>query len=64
VQFGTDASKFAAAGIPSVVIGPGSIKQAHTACEFVEIAQVTAAAKIFEQICTLPRRGSATPSPK
>lgn len=57
VQFGTDASKFAEAGIPSVVIGPGSIKQAHTNAEFVEIRQVTAAARLYERICTLPRGG-------
>ena len=52
VQYGTDASAFARAGIPGVVIGPGSIQQAHTAVEWVEIEQVRKAALIYERICT------------
>jgi acetylornithine deacetylase len=35
VAYGTEAGLFAAAGIPSVVIGPGSIDQAHKADEFI-----------------------------
>src|SRR5262249_45666747 len=35
VAYGTEAGLFAAAGIPSVVIGPGSIEQAHKADEYV-----------------------------
>lgn len=33
-----DAAIFASAGIPAIAIGPGSIDQAHTANEFIEIA--------------------------
>ncbi len=51
VQYGTDASKFAHAGIPSVVLGPGSIKQAHTAIEYVATDQVEQAALIYERLC-------------
>ena len=40
VPFGSDASKLSRAGIPSLIIGPGSIDQAHAAVEFVEIAEV------------------------
>ena len=29
VPFGSDASKFGAIGIPSMILGPGSIDQAH-----------------------------------
>jgi acetylornithine deacetylase len=47
VAFGTDAGVFAQHGLTSVVLGPGSIAQAHTASEFVEIAQVEAAAEWF-----------------
>ena len=43
-RYGTNASVFAEAGVPSVVFGPGSIAQAHTADEWVELAQVDAAA--------------------
>ena len=40
VPFGSDASKLSRQGIPSLVIGPGSIDQAHAADEFVDLAQV------------------------
>ena len=40
VPFGSDASKLSAVGIPSIILGPGSIAQAHTIDEFVEIEQV------------------------
>jgi len=43
-RYGTNASVFAEAGVPSVVFGPGSIAQAHTADEWIELAQVDAAA--------------------
>jgi acetylornithine deacetylase/succinyl-diaminopimelate desuccinylase-like protein len=35
-HYGTDGSKLAAAGIETVVCGPGNIAQAHTKAEFVE----------------------------
>ncbi|WP_127490251.1 M20 family metallopeptidase [Paenibacillus ehimensis] len=47
VPYGTDASKLARAGIPSVVFGPGSIEQAHTKDEWVELKQVVLAAEII-----------------
>ncbi|MBX6425966.1 MAG: acetylornithine deacetylase [Variibacter sp.] len=40
VAFGTEAGLFQAAGIPSVVIGPGSIDQAHKADEFVAVDEL------------------------
>jgi acetylornithine deacetylase/succinyl-diaminopimelate desuccinylase-like protein len=43
-RYGTNASVFAAAGIPCVVFGPGSIAQAHTADEWIDLAEVDAAA--------------------
>jgi len=52
VQYGTDASAFSLSGIPSVVVGPGSIEQAHTAVEYVDIDQVESAALIYKKICT------------
>lgn len=50
VPFGSDASKLARVGIPSIVLGPGSIDQAHTAGEFVRVDEVLAAEKIYEQL--------------
>ncbi|MDZ4779296.1 MAG: M20 family metallopeptidase [Planctomycetia bacterium] len=47
VPFGTDAATFAAAGVPSVVFGPGSIAQAHTADEWLALDQLDAAIEIL-----------------
>ncbi|MFK4105337.1 M20 family metallopeptidase [Streptomyces sp. NPDC019531] len=46
MPFGTDASKLARAGIPSVVFGPGSVTDAHAAAESVDLAEVALAARI------------------
>lgn len=53
-SFGTDAGVFAAIGIPAVVLGPGSIEQAHTDREFVEIAQVEAMTDVFVSLLESP----------
>lgn len=51
VGYGSDASKLAElAHIPGIVLGPGDIAQAHTADEWVEIAQVMQAAEIYAQL--------------
>jgi acetylornithine deacetylase/succinyl-diaminopimelate desuccinylase family protein len=47
VPYGTDASTFQKAGVPSVVFGPGSIDQAHTCDEWIEVAQLHTAAEIL-----------------
>lgn len=49
VPFGCDASKFGAIGIPSIVLGPGSIDQAHVVDEYIECAQVPIAAEIYRR---------------
>ena len=49
VPFCSDASKFGALGIPSMILGPGSIDQAHAAVEWVDCAQVVQAAEIYRQ---------------
>jgi len=46
--YGTDASKFAQAGIPAIVCGPGDIAQAHTADEWIAAEQVERAADLYE----------------
>ena len=40
VSFGTEASQFQKAGIPTVVCGPGSILEAHKPNEFVTLEQI------------------------
>ena len=47
VSYGSDAATLAAAGIPSVLCGPGDIAYAHSADEFVPIAEVVQAAEIY-----------------
>ena len=42
-----DAAFFALEGIPAIAIGPGSIAQAHTADEFIEIAELERGAEFF-----------------
>ena len=43
VPFASEAGRFQAAGVATVVCGPGDIDQAHQPDEFIEIAQVEAA---------------------
>jgi succinyl-diaminopimelate desuccinylase len=53
VPYGSDATKMVDSGIPTIVFGPGSIDQAHSLEEYVEIDQVVAAA---EMLVALARR--------
>ena len=50
VPYGSDASKLSRAGIPSVVIGPGSIDQAHAAVEFVDCEEVERAFEFYRML--------------
>ena len=47
VPFGTDAWALDHAGIPTVVFGPGSIDQAHTDDEWIDIGQLERATEVF-----------------
>lgn len=49
VPYGSDASKLARIGVPSIVFGPGSIDQAHAAVEWVECEQVVKAAEFYRR---------------
>ena len=48
--YATDASRYAAAGIPSIILGPGSIDQAHAEVEWVECEQVVRAVEVYKAI--------------
>jgi acetylornithine deacetylase len=50
VPYGTDAPSIAAAGIPAVVFGPGSIDSAHTIDESVPLDEVAAASEILYEL--------------
>ena len=54
VPYATDGSPFSARGVPAIVLGPGSIDQAHGAVEWVECQQVVQAAEIYQRIMTNP----------
>jgi len=47
MQGWTDAATLTNAGIPAILIGPGSIEQAHTDEEFVEVSQLVDAVKVY-----------------
>lgn len=49
--FSCDATKFPRVGIPAIVMGPGSILQAHTNDEYIPISDLSKAAEVFAQIC-------------
>jgi acetylornithine deacetylase len=50
VAFGTEAGLFQAAGIHTVVCGPGSIEQAHKPDEFVSLDQLVQCATMVEKL--------------
>ncbi len=47
VPYGTDAAPIAAAGVPSIVFGPGSIDQAHTVDEWLPLEELAAASEVL-----------------
>ena len=54
VPYGTDASTISGAGVPSVVFGPGSIDQAHTADEWLPLDELKQASDALYEFA---RRG-------
>jgi acetylornithine deacetylase len=54
VSFATEASVFMRAGIPTVVLGPGSIEQAHKPDEYISYAQVAACEAFFARLIAHP----------
>jgi acetylornithine deacetylase len=53
VSFGTDGSQFHAAGIPTVICGPGSIDQAHKPNEFIAVDQVRQCERFMRRLLAL-----------
>jgi succinyl-diaminopimelate desuccinylase len=50
VPYGTNAPGLAARGVPSIVLGPGDIAQAHSEDEWVDLDQVERAAELYAQL--------------
>lgn len=57
VSFATEASVFMNSGIPTVVLGPGSIEQAHKPDEFITLEQVAACEAFFARMIEQPLPG-------
>ncbi len=52
VNYSCDASKFAADGIPTIILGPGNIAQAHTKDESIAITDLESAIPIYQNLLT------------
>ena len=52
VAYGTEGGLFQQAGIPTVVIGPGSIDQAHKADEFIAITELEKCGDFLDRLIT------------
>jgi acetylornithine deacetylase len=50
VPFGTEGGHYQAAGIPTVVCGPGSIDQAHQPDEYITLEQLEAGARFMRRL--------------
>jgi acetylornithine deacetylase len=50
VDFWTEASIFSAAGLPAIVLGPGSISQAHISDEWVALEQLDMAHRLYKRV--------------
>ena len=57
VGYGTDASTLARTGLPALVIGPGDIAQAHTADEWIEVAQLERGVEVYRSLMAMPLVG-------
>ena len=56
VAYGTEGGLFSQAGIPTVVIGPGSIDQAHKADEFIKVTELEKCGAFLDRLITLCAR--------
>jgi acetylornithine deacetylase len=54
VPYATDGSPFADLGVPTIILGPGSIDQAHGAVEWIECRQVVQAVDVYQRIMMSP----------
>ena len=50
VSFGTEGGIYAAAGIPTVVCGPGEIARAHKADEWISLDELAAASRMMDRL--------------
>ncbi|MCH2117533.1 MAG: M20 family metallopeptidase [Pirellulales bacterium] len=53
-KYGTHASDFAALGIPSLVLGPGDIDQAHRKDEYIALDQLESGMQVYQALMAQP----------
>lgn len=53
VSYGAEAGQFQAAGISTVICGPGSIVQAHRPDEYIEVTQIEAGARFMSRLIAM-----------
>lgn len=63
LPYGTDASKISLCGIPTVVLGPGAITQAHTADEAIKIDQIDQLRAVIWDTVNNPGLATAAANP-
>ncbi len=63
LPYWTDGATMSRAGTPSVVVGPGSISQAHSEAEYVPFQQVELAAKLYRSLVLGFLSGGSTSLP-
>src|SRR5690606_33896038 len=56
ISFGTEAGIYAAAGIPTIVCGPGDIARAHKADEWIGIDELAAASRMMNRLADALQR--------
>ncbi len=59
VAYATNASNFAGAGVPAVVLGPGSIAQAHTCDEWLALDQLRLGVDVYLNLMRTPWEGTS-----
>lgn len=57
VPYGSEAGQFQAAGIPTVICGPGNIEQAHKPDEWIEISELRACETYLDRLFEACRNG-------
>ena len=52
IRAGTEAGIYAEIGIPTMVLGPGSLAEAHMPDEFIEVSQLVECLALIERLET------------
>ena len=50
VAYATEAGQFQRVGLPTIICGPGSIRQAHQPDEYIEIEQLAASTRFMQAL--------------